>query len=40
MMEFSQRIRRGTSSETAPERTDAVRNVRDADWYETHGQGD
>ena len=38
-MEFSQRIRR--EAVTTPERTDAtVRTVRDADWYETHGQGD
>lgn len=36
-MEFSQRIRRQTSTTKA---RDEAADMRDGDWYETHGQGD
>jgi hypothetical protein len=36
MMDFSQRIRRETATTTHSERA----ATRDADCYETHGQGD
>lgn len=38
-MEFSQRIRR--EAMTTPVRSEATARIAsDADWYETHGQGD
>jgi hypothetical protein len=38
MMEFSQRIRREGANVTGEQTAATI--MRDADWYETHGQGD